>query len=412
MVGVNIYFSRQNVPEFRFMLLVANQGDALRMGREHVNKDSNISSLKQKHVVNVSDPEEWRAQRAHIIDAFLPNQTLARSVPVLAGMADTMVSNWHAELQATELGTLDVKAWMHHTALAMFVRVMMGDDRAFTPAAATAAAAAADAADGDGDGDDDDDDDGYDEDFESGENDLCFAASSPKDSAKARALFNLEQTGIVQTKEAQLARVGGMIGYGNKLFARAEERRSVGEPVGRLIDRLSVLEDRGVMSVKMQNMFAVLVAGHDTTAYTMQYLLMQLARDQPLQDRVRSEASAVFADLARERRGLAFGDLPRFKLLTKCIAETLRLWNVASVVFPRVTSSAEKATGLEQEQDQEREIQVDLPTGTKFTFCKWVADSATLHIASQRCITAFVHECPNLESRLSSASSPAPMDLF
>lgn len=247
--------------QFKFILLVANPEDALRLGRQHVSKDGNLSMLKQKHVVNISDPEAWRAQRAHIISAFLPSQTLARSVPVMAGMADMMVCNWHAELQATASGMLDVKAWMHHTALAMFVQVMMGDGKAYSPAAAAKKSTAAGSVN--------------DEDFESGENDLAFGDSLPKDSAKARSVFNLEQVGIVQTKEAQLAKVSYMISYGNKLFDRAEERRDAGaEPVGPLIDRLSELEDRGLMSVKMQNMFAVLIAGHDTTAYTMQYLLM------------------------------------------------------------------------------------------------------------------------------------------
>ena len=98
------------------------------------------------------------------------------------------------------------------------------------------------------------------------------------------------------------------------------------------------------------------------------YIKRQLARDLPLQDRVRSEARAIFADVARDKRELKFEDLPRFKLLTKCIAETLRLWNVANVVFPRVTSFADKVTGIEQHQEHESEV--DLPAGTKFTFCK------------------------------------------
>jgi len=115
-------------------------------------------------------------------------------------------------------------------------------------------------------------------------------------------------------------------------------------------------------------MFATLVAGHDTTAYTMQFLLMQLARDQPLQHRVRAEALKVFAAIrdaggagAGADGGLTFADLPRFELLTKCIAETLRLWNVAPLVFPRVTSTADEVQGV-------GDAKVQIPAGTKFTF--------------------------------------------
>lgn len=95
----------------------------------------------------------------------------------------------------------------------------------------------------------------------------------------------------------------------------------------------------------------------------LQYLLMQLARDPPLQQRVRLEADAIYRGLEREGRALAFHDLPRFELLTRCIAETLRLWNVASVVFPRVTSFDDELAGTSGCEDP-----VPVAEGTKFTF--------------------------------------------
>ena len=60
-------------------------------------------------------------------------------------------------------------------------------------------------------------------------------------------------------------------------------------------------------------------------------------------------------------------DLPRFELLTRCIAETLRLWNVASVVFPRVVSFNDEFAGTGGVEEP-----VPIAAGTKFTFwfCK------------------------------------------
>jgi len=98
-----------------------------------------------------------------------------------------------------------------------------------------------------------------------------------------------------------------------------------------------------------------------TTAYTMQFCLMELARNPTLQERVRAETCHLLDDIDTRGTPLAYSDLPRFDLLTRCIAETLRLWNVAPIVFSRVTNFDDTVTG----EDGER---VNLPEGTKCTF--------------------------------------------
>jgi hypothetical protein len=115
------------------------------MGSTHVSKDSELSPLPTQHVVNVSDVQVWKTQRRHMADAFLPLGPLSKAVPTLMLMSNQMITNWKVALskakeersednEEDDHQSLDVREWMHHTALGMFVACMMGDDHAFSPA--------------------------------------------------------------------------------------------------------------------------------------------------------------------------------------------------------------------------------------------------------------------------------------
>merc|ERR1719221_121298 len=149
-----------------------------------------------------------------------------------------------------------------------------------------------------------------------------------------------------------------MMAFASKLLGRAKAREQAGGRGGPLIDRLRAIEDP---QKRMQNMFATLIAGHDTTAYTMQFCLLELARHPELQKRVREECRRIRDEVDARGTPLTYDDLPRYELLTRCIMETLRLWNVAPVVFPRDTLTDDRFKGSGGED-------VQLPAGTKFTF--------------------------------------------
>merc|ERR1712216_374298 len=251
----------------------------------------------------MGDTAAWKIQRAHMMDAFLPSGTLSNSVSTIERMADAMVAQWRLPENTSASGMIDVKAWMHHTALAMFIHCMMGDDRAFGAPSSESEGPT---------------------NLSRGDADLYFKDTTPANSAPARKLFNLEDVGRVRSPEELQKRLLGMSGFATKLLARAKEREDAGGTGGPLIDRLRTFDDEGV---RMQNMFATLIAGHDTTAYTMQFLLLEMARNQPLQDRVRHEACRLLDEIEARGTPLSYSDLPRFELLTRCIMETLRLWN-------------------------------------------------------------------------------------
>ena len=334
MVIVSLYFINE-LPTCDFLLVLSRPHEILRFGQFHVSKDAQLSPFVSKHVVNTPDVAMWRQQRRHFMDAFLPLGPLTAAVPKLISMADVVCTKWLGSVSKGGHAVVDVRSWMHHTALAMFINCMMGDDRAFGKSSAVSTHRVA----------------GY------GDS-LDFAETTPSNSVTPRSVLNLEGIGRSMTTAEQEVRFTTILGFTDKLFKRAEERKEKGHIVGPLMERLMELEDP---EVKFQNAIATLIAGHDTTAFTMQFCLMELARHPDIQMRVRKEAIAVFSEIKNKKRSLSYSDLPKFSFMTKCIYETLRLWNVAATVFPRVTSSKEDIEGSDGKM-------VRIPNNTKFTF--------------------------------------------
>ena len=67
---------------------------------------------------------------------------------------------------------------------------------------------------------------------------------------------------------------------------------------------------------------------NDTTGGTMTFCLMELCRHPEWQRKAQAEADEIFETLEREGgHGLRNKDFNRMSVLTKCINETLRLWN-------------------------------------------------------------------------------------
>ena len=94
-----------------------------------------------------------------------------------------------------------------------------------------------------------------------------FAETTPSNSATPRSVLNLEGIGRSLTPAEQEVRLTTILGFTDKLFKRAEERKEKGDIVGPLMERLIEIEDP---EMKFQNAIATLIAGHDTTAFTMQ----------------------------------------------------------------------------------------------------------------------------------------------
>ena len=365
-----VYFDRaKQKPVVKFCLFLSRPDEALRFGRSHVGKDGEIGPLPAKHIVNIPDIEEWKTQRRHMSDAFLPLGPITASVGTLEKMSDEMILKWRQALSSATSATasanaqglplgpnqLDVREWMHHTAFGMFVACMLGDDRAFSPAVEDPLSLDVDL-------------------YSDYEEDVSFLNAVPLNSLPARSLFNLEDIGNSSSPKVQQKKFIKALGYVGKLITRGEERQEHNQAVGPLMERILELKTEE----KIANTLATLVAGHDTTAYTMQFTLMELAKQPKIQDRVRKECQDILHAIQLSGRALEYSDLPRFELLTKCICETLRMWNVAAIVFPRVTSFEDQLIGSlggeegegegKEEGEGDNRPTVTIPKGTKFSF--------------------------------------------
>lgn len=352
MVVPQVYFERTpgHNPHavMKFVLFLSRPEETLKFGRSHVSKDDELSPVSSKHVVNVSNINEWKMQRRHMADAFLPLGPLTKSVSTLETMSDQMVINWHKEMDDNNKNVLDIREWMHHTAFGMFVACMMGDDRAFSPVP------------------DADPLDLHIDLYNEYLDDVPFDQSTPLHSLSVRSIFNLENVGNASTPKVQQLKFVKAMSYIGKLINRGEQRKEGKKLIGPLMERILELNTEE----KISNTLATLVAGHDTTAYTMQFVLMELARKPIIQDKVRRECFDILNDIKHSGHELKYDDLPRFELLTKCICETLRMWNVAGIVFPRITSFDDYLIGCNENENKMEESpkKVLIPKGTKFTF--------------------------------------------
>ena len=82
MVIPNLYFE-DGKPALKYCLFLSRPEESLRIGSHHVSKDAELSVMESKHVVNTPNVREWKRQRRHITDAFLPHTVMSKFVPKL-----------------------------------------------------------------------------------------------------------------------------------------------------------------------------------------------------------------------------------------------------------------------------------------------------------------------------------------
>ncbi|MEM9770610.1 MAG: cytochrome P450 [Cyanobacteria bacterium P01_D01_bin.73] len=132
------------------------------------------------------------------------------------------------------------------------------------------------------------------------------------------------------------------------IYAEIAERRKVG--VGDREDILSLLmaardEDGDAMADEelRDELITLLFAGHETTATAMAWAMYWLHRQPECLEKVRAELNAMPADSSPM-------DMMRLPYLSAVCNETLRLYPVAIVTFPRYVEKSFQLDGYEMEQ--------------------------------------------------------------
>lgn len=271
--------------EVKYSLLIGDPADAARLAAENPAKDPGNFPFPVESLPMQPDVSKWQAQRQQVTDAFLPRASLAGMVPVLQDGVSELICRWG------RLGVVEAHRELHHAALDLFIRALCGL-RGILP-------------------------------------------SDPEASAEVREAFNLEAipnpAEVLRTMPVRADFVQQVLG------ARVERP-------GPLLERLRGIADP---AARFAETAAFLVAGHDTTAHTLQWALLELARHPSVQEACRAEAESVLAPLEAEGRSLTYEDLPRFEATTSVLAEVLRLWGPAWFVFGRQLTADAWVRGLD-----------------------------------------------------------------
>lgn len=285
-------------PEIQYMVLIGDIEDTESLALANPAKDQGLFPLETHGVATEADERLWQEQRSYLASSFLPGKQLAPAMPVLQACVAELLHRWDG-FAASGAG-IDLHAELHHFALDAFLRSMFGLQRGVLP-------------------------------------------PTPEDSKKIREAFALD--GMV-TPEIMALRQD----FVGKILAI-----SVPGSRGFLLDRICDMD--GDMQ-RFQNLVQFIVAGHDTTAHTLQWLLLELARHPEVQDACSTEADHVVEQL--QGRPLGHEDLRSFPTVEAVITEALRLWGPAWTILQRRLTREAVLKG--------RDGPVAVPAGTLVNF--------------------------------------------
>jgi len=262
----------QNLPVITQQILVSHPDDCERLARSHVKKQPNFTPILMDSVISTTDTEHWRKQRSHLVEAFLPNSSLAEIFPVSVARAKDCTG------KLLDMGRggrcVDMNDFFLHEAQAQLQMALFGSDTEFVERTNRPLR---DVFKGDGEP-------GY------------LAAYM------AELLENIEKERDQHSSPGSAGNVRGIDGPLSKVLAESDE--------GQL--------------TKWGNGLIFAFAGHDTTGHTMTWLTLEMAKNPKMQQRLQAEVDALFDDIGD--RPLEYADIHRLPFMTRCIVETLRLW--------------------------------------------------------------------------------------
>ena len=305
---VNMGSGSKTVTRVDMRVIVADPEDAARLSRIHVQKDGGFESALMTSVISTTDNQEWKDQRQHLLEAFLPLSSLAQIMPVSFARARSCTARlMDAALNGTPV---DMSDFLLHEAQAQLQLALLG-----VP-----------------------------EDLMSSVNaEMRSAFSGNQDGNKSNALADAMSKIVASLEKQDLT--------------LPSSGCPVKGPLSQVL-RTANLTPAGFYG----NLLLILFAGHDTTGHTMTWLLFELARNPGIQSAVQDEVDRFLEAL--HGKDPSYQDLSRLELMDRCITETLRLWPaVANGTFRRLQmgDSVKGADGKD----------VFLPKGTAINIVNW-----------------------------------------
>ncbi|GGR79723.1 cytochrome P450 [Deinococcus sedimenti] len=173
--------------------------------------------------------------------------------------------------------------------------------------------------------------------------------------SRARAVVDLPRWVPTPAGQRSAAASRALDAIVARIIAARRAEQEAGTPGGDLLGLLLAARDEqgaGLSDRELRDeVMTLFLAGHETTANTLTFLLLLLSRHPDVQARVRAELREVLGE--RDPEG---ADLPRLPLLHACIQETLRLYPPAWLV-PRQATAPVRVAGF------------DLPEGASVSVC-------------------------------------------
>mmetsp|Transcript_39031 Transcript_39031/g.84967 ORF Transcript_39031/g.84967 Transcript_39031/m.84967 type:complete len:613 (-) Transcript_39031:24-1862(-) len=298
--------------QFKFQprAIIADPEDAHRISRTHVRKEGNFEPVLADSVIATTDNEYWKAQRAHLAEAFLPLSSLAKILPKSLERAKHCADRMATILESGS-ETVDMSDFFLHETQAQLQLALLGMPEEIMEAT----------------------------------------------NAGVRGVF------LGDPRKGIPGEVGRCMQELEKVCKTSTELAlpSDGCPVNGPLSR--AVQNGGLSAMtNFGNLLLILFAGHDTTGHTMTWLLFELCRHPDLLREVQKEVDGFFKDL--DGRDPTYTDLSKLQFMDRCITETLRMWPaVANGTFRQLQfDEFVKGPGGEQ---------VKLPKGTGVQIINW-----------------------------------------
>ena len=303
------------------IVLLSNPEDCIDIAKRHVKKQPNFTPLLMDSIISTTNNDNWREQRDHFTQAFLPNASLKqvfyKTVDRAKYCCDKLL-----EIQQRNV-TVDMCDFLLHEANAQLNKTMFGNDNMYT------------------------------------EENNKLIRDTFKGKTKSGTLTkymddlikNLENSININFDPAHI-----------DLFVN--EQRAINGPLGR-----AIADQHADHITRWGNGLIFSFAGHDTTGHSMAFFCYEMAKRPDYQERLQQEIDSFLS--VNNGKDIIYEDLKHFKFLSRCWTEILRLWSAIPNGTFRELQYDDYIIGSDGEE-------VKLPKGTYVQITNWVKHRSKL----------------------------------
>ena len=262
---------------------VSDPEDTQRISKNHVKKMPKMTAMFMGSVISTTDNEVWKKQRNHLNEVFLPKKSLAKIFPKSLSRAKKCVDIMAELAQNSRANGVEINDFYLHETQAQLQLGLFGMDENF---------------------------------MEQTNRELRNGFSQINPDPEAVTKITLSMMSKVADSEGNFAVPSDPNVMNGNQAVKGPLSKSVADAGDAL--NLSARDQFG-------NMLIILFAGHDTTGHTMTWLTYELAKHPEYQKRLHDEVDQFYKML--NGRDMTYEDCEHLPFMSRCITETLRLWN-------------------------------------------------------------------------------------